>query len=43
MYAPEDLGIRDVLTGGGKILKIGERLPAEKAYGVTVIDGGGFE
>ena len=41
VYAPEDLGIRDVLTGGGKILKIGERLPAEKAYGVTVIDGGG--
>ena len=41
VYAPEDLGIMDVLIGGGKILKMAEELPEEKSYGVEVIDGKG--
>ena len=41
IYAPEDQGTQDVLVGGGQILKIGEELPAEEAYGVEVIDGRG--
>lgn len=41
VYAPEELGVKDVLIGGGKILKIGEGLPVEKAYGITVLDGKG--
>ena len=41
VYAPEDLGDMDVLTGGGQILKMGKDLPAETAYGVEVIDGTG--
>ena len=41
VYAPRPLGICDVLTGGGKILKIAKNLPAEAAYGVEVIDGTG--
>lgn len=41
VYAPEDLGVMDVLLGGGKILKIAEDLPVQEEYGVTVIDGTG--
>ena len=41
LYGPEDLGIRDVLIGGGKILKIGDALPVQEAYDVEVIDGDG--
>ncbi len=41
VYAPDDLGDMDVLTGGGQILKMGKDLPAETAYGVEVIDGTG--
>lgn len=41
IYAPEDQGVRDVLVGGGEILKIGEELPAAEAYGIQVIDGRG--
>ena len=41
IYAPEYLGILDVLIGGGKILKIAKDLPAESAYDVEVIDGTG--
>lgn len=41
IYAPEDLGVKDVLVGGGKILRIADCLPAEEAYGVDVIDGKG--
>ncbi len=41
LYSPEDMGIRDVLIGGGTILKVAEHLPAEPAYGVEVIDGAG--
>lgn len=32
----------DVLIGGGKILKMADELPAEDAYGVSVIDGSGM-
>lgn len=41
IYAPEDLGVQDVLIGAGEILKVAENLPAEKAYDVQVIDGTG--
>lgn len=41
IFAPEDQGTQDVLVGGGEILKIGEELPAEEAYGTQVIDGRG--
>lgn len=41
IFAPEDQGTQDVLVGGGEILKIGEELPAEEAYGIQVIDGRG--
>lgn len=41
IYAPQPIGICDVLTGGGKILKVACDLPAESAYGVEVIDGTG--
>ena len=41
VYSPEDMGVKDVLVGGGKILKIAEELPVEEAYGVEVIDGKG--
>lgn len=41
LYGPEDMGIRDVLIGGGTILKVAEHLPAEPAYDVEVIDGAG--
>ena len=41
MFAPQDMGMKDVLVGGTKILKIGDNLPAEEAYGVEVIDGTG--
>ena len=41
VYAPQPVGVCDVLTGGGKILKIGKDLPVEAAYDVEVIDGTG--
>lgn len=41
VYAPEDLGVKDVLIGAGEILKIEENLPVEEAYDVQVIDGEG--
>lgn len=34
-------GKRDVLLGGGKIIKIGRALPVQAEYGVEVIDGNG--
>ena len=34
VYAPEDLGLMDVLVGGARILKMAEHLPTESAYGV---------
>jgi len=42
LYSPEDLGIRDVLIGGGKILKIGSNLPVQEAYGIEVIEAEGM-
>lgn len=42
VFAPESLGCMDVLIGGGKILKMAEELPAEEAYGVSMIDGSGM-
>ena len=41
VYTPQPLGVCDVLTGGGKILKIAKDLPVETAYDVQVIDGTG--
>ena len=41
IYAPEDLGVKDVLVGGGEILRIADQLPAEPAYEMTVLDGSG--
>lgn len=41
IYAPEDLGVQDVLVGGEQILKIARELPVEAAYGVEVIEGEG--
>lgn len=41
IYAPECLGVQDVLLGGSRILKMDKELPAESAYGVEVIDGTG--
>ena len=41
VFAPEDIGIQDVLIGGGKILKIAKALPVEEAYEIIVIDGSG--
>lgn len=41
VYGPEDMGIRDVLLGGGKILKTGDSLPAAEAYGIEVIEAEG--
>ncbi len=41
VYAPESLGVMDVLVGGGQILKMAKDLPAEEAYDVEVIDGSG--
>lgn len=41
VYAPDDLGKKDVLIGGGKILKISDCLPVEEAYGVEVLEADG--
>lgn len=41
VYVPQYLGKRDVLVGGGNILKIGIDLPVEQSYDVEVIDGTG--
>lgn len=41
LYGPEDMGIMDVLIGGGTILKIAANLPIEEAYGVQVIEAQG--
>ena len=38
LFAPEELGILDVLLGGGKILKIGKALPLPEEYGIEVIE-----
>lgn len=39
VYAPEGLGRKDVLIGGGKILKLADELPEMPEYGVVCVDG----
>lgn len=41
VYAPDDLGVQDVLIGDSRILKIAEEIPVVEAYEVEVIDGRG--
>lgn len=41
LYTPLPIGKKDVLIGGGKILKIEDNLPVEESYDITVIDGEG--
>lgn len=41
VYAPEYLGIQDVLVGDSRILKIAPDIPAADAYDVEVLDGTG--
>lgn len=45
VYGPEDLGVKDILIGGGEILKIADSLPCEEAYigayDIKVIDASG--
>lgn len=42
VYAPEYSGVRDVLIGGSRILKIADEIPVAAAYDVEVIDGSGM-
>ncbi len=42
VFAPEDLGVMDLLIGGGKILKMAPGLPEVSEYGTEVIDGSGM-
>lgn len=39
VYAPEYLGLQDVLLCDSRIFKIAEHIPAVEAYGVEVLDG----
>lgn len=41
LYAPEYLGVQDVLIADTRILKIAESIPVLEAYGTEVIDGSG--
>ena len=41
IYGPKDLGVQDVLLGGGRILKIAANLPVQTEYGVEVIEAEG--
>ena len=41
IYAPEFLGVQDVLIADSRILKIAEKIPVADAYDVEVIDGRG--
>lgn len=41
IYAPEYLGLQDVLIADSRILKIGKDIPAIDAYDVEVLDGTG--
>ena len=41
VYAPECLGIRDILIADSRILKVDENIPAADAYEVEVLDGTG--
>lgn len=42
VYAPEYLGVRDVLIEGSRIRKIADKIPVAEAYEVQVIDGNGM-
>lgn len=42
VFAPEDLGIHDVLTADSRILKIAPHIPAVGEYDVRTIDGTGM-
>ena len=42
VFAPEDLGVMDLLIGGEKILKMAPGLPEVSEYGTEVIDGSGM-
>lgn len=42
VYAPEYLGVRDVLIEGSRIRKIADKIPVVEAYEVQVIDGSGM-
>ena len=39
VYAPEYLGVQDILIADSRILKIDRDIPAEEAYDVEVLDG----
>ncbi len=41
VYAPEYLGIKDILMGDSRILKIADDIPPVDAYDVQVLDGTG--
>lgn len=41
VYAPEYLGVKDVLLCGSKIMRIADSIPAAEEYDVEVIDGSG--
>ena len=41
VYAPEALGVQDVLIADSRILKIARDIPAAEAYEVEVLDGRG--
>ena len=42
VYAPEPLGKRDLLLGGGKILQIADRLDPPEGWAVEVVDADGL-
>ncbi len=42
VYAPEYLGVQDVLIEGSRIRKIADKIPVAEAYEVQVIDGNGM-
>ncbi len=42
VYAPEPLGRRDVLVGGGRVLAVGERLPLPAVPGAVEVDLAGL-
>jgi len=41
VYAPEKLGVKDILMAGGKICKIEDRIELPEELGAEVIDGTG--
>lgn len=42
VFAPEELGVQDVLTADSRILKIAPHIPAVEEYDVRTIDGTGM-